>query len=308
MKEAIGHTIPAKVMLVGEYGVVTGGSALTVPFHTFHARIRDARQVPSGKQEEASRSLAYLKQLFAYIESLPGNAFHAPPDLPFFKENLERFWMEMTIPTGYGLGSSGAVSAAIYRLFFPGADLLELAQQKQDLALIESYFHGKSSGVDALTCYRDTPLYFKADGTIEPVDFHPGQIPGGYRFFLLDSGIRYETGPLVKRFLEQLKDPGFEQAVREEYLRLNQQLIETLLGYRQADPAMLVSLISGFQWLHFRPMIPPSEEERWIQGQVSHEYYLKLNGSGGGFMLGITHGDSMDILEERWKQTLVWIN
>ena len=45
----------------------------------------------------------------------------------------------------------------------------------------------------------------------------------------------------------------------------------------------------------------------WIEGQVSNEYYLKLNGSGGGFMLGITHETSMESLEERWKEKIIFI-
>ncbi len=308
MKNDLTAPIPAKIMLVGEYGVVIGGSALTVPFGTFHARIRETGQVPPGKEEEASRSLAYLKQLYTYISGIPSIRFNAPPDLLYFKENLDRFWLEMTIPTGYGIGSSGAVSAAVYRLFFPSADALDLARQKEDLALIESFFHGKSSGVDALTCYCNTPLYFQDDGGIRTVQFSPSHLPGDYRFFLYDSGVQFETGPLVKQFLEKMKDPRFEGEMREEYLRLNQQLIESLLGLRQADPAMLVRMISDFQWNHFRPMIPPSCEDLWIDGQVSNEYYLKLNGSGGGFMLGITHADSMEALEERWGKQMIWIS
>jgi mevalonate kinase len=301
------HKIPSKVMLVGEYGVVIGGSALTVPFHTFHAQIRDAGMIPPGKEKEASQSHYYLKQLFEYISGLPSGSFQAPPDLTYFSDSLERFWLEMTIPTGYGLGSSGAVSAAIYELFFRGAGDLDLVRQKEDLALIESYFHGKSSGVDALTCYRGTPLYFSSDGTIRPVEFDPAMIPGGYRFFLLNSGERFETGPLVKQFLHSLKESRFETLMREEYLVLNQKLIEALLGQREADPAMLVRVISDFQWQHFKPMIPECMFDAWIEGQVSNEYYLKLNGSGGGFMLGITHHTSMESLTARWKEDLIWI-
>ncbi|MGW8314091.1 MAG: mevalonate kinase family protein [Bacteroidales bacterium] len=300
--------IPAKIMLAGEYGVVIGGSALTVPFHHFHARIRDAGDIPSGKEGEASRSMDYLKQIFSYLSSISADRFHALPDLSRFEKNLEKYWLEMSIPVEYGLGSSGAVSAAIYRLFFSMADSLDLPLQKEDLALIESFFHGKSSGVDALTCFSNTSLHFKDDGSISPVEFSPSQIPGGYRFFLLDSGVKLETGPLVNRFLEKMKDPRFEADMREEYLLLNRQLIETLLGLRQADPAMLVRMISDFQWNHFRPMIPPSSEDLWIEGQVSNEYYLKLNGSGGGFMLGITHRDSTEALEERWGNQMIWID
>lgn len=302
-----GNTYASKILLVGEYGVLLGGSALTIPFKKFHAKVRTTDHIPTYKEKEASQSLKYLKALFDYIRNLPEGTFHVAPDLTLFSNNLERYWLEMTIPTGYGLGSSGAVCAAIYDRFFPGSETISLPQQKQDLAAIESYFHGKSSGVDALTCYVNSPLYFRADGTIQKVNFNPVQIPSGYRFFLLDSGERYDTGPLVKHFLKQMEDPGFASSVRYEYMTVNQKLIESLLGEKDADPGLLVRILSDFQLTHFRKMIPAKMLDLWIEGQISNEYYLKLNGSGGGYMLGITHHSAMENLEDRWKKDLIWI-
>ena len=104
-----------------------------------------------------------------------------------------------------------------------------------------------------------------------------------------------------------MKDAGFKRAIEEDYLPLNQLLIESLLGEREADPAMLVKLLSDFQLRFFRNMIPEKAIELWIEGLVSDEYYLKLNGSGGGFMLGITHESFMESLDERWGDKLHWI-
>jgi len=104
-----------------------------------------------------------------------------------------------------------------------------------------------------------------------------------------------------------MKDPGYMRSVEEEYLPLNQKLIETLLGDREADPAMLVKLLSDFQLQFFRNMIPDHVIDLWIEGQVSNEYYLKLSGSGGGLMLGITHRSFGESLDERWGSKLHWI-
>lgn len=299
---------PSKVMLVGEYGVVAGGSALTIPFRKFDARIRSIKDVPAGKEQEASQSVQHLKALLNYIKSKPEGSFNAEPDLDQFLAQVENHWLDMSIPIGYGLGSSGAVSAAVYDLFFPGAESQSLMQKKEDLANIESYFHGQSSGVDALTCYTDVPLYFHTDGTIQTVDIDPTSLPGNYRFFLLDSGERFDTGPLVKHFLESMQNSGFASSIRSEYLVVNQKLIEAIIGEREADPALLVRVLSDYQFTHFRKMIPSTAVDLWIEGQVSNEYYLKLNGSGGGFMLGITHDTSMDTLANRWGEKLIWID
>ena len=298
---------PSKIMLVGEYGVVVGGSALTIPFLKFHARIRSTEDIPSGREEDAKRSLEYIQLLYRYIRNLPEDSFHALPDLETFSRNLNTYWLDLNIPIGSGLGSSGAVTAAIYDLFFPGAQNLTLEQQKEDLAQIESYFHGKSSGVDALTCHAGNSLRFHSNGSIDRVQFHPDQIPGGYRFFLMDFGEKFDTGPLVHHFLNQMNDQNFRRSIEEEYLPMNQKLIETLLGEREADPGLLVRLLSDYQFQAFRKMIPDNMADLWIDGQVSNEYYLKLNGSGGGLMLGITHQSSMEALEERWNDQLIWV-
>ena len=112
--------------------------------------------------------------------------------------------------------------------------------------------------MDALTCYKGSPLYFREDGNIEGANFNPLEIPLGYRFFLLDSGERYDTGPLVKHFLSQMEDPEFESSIRSEYLVINQKLIEALLGFQDVDPGLLFRVLSDYQLKHFREMIPPA--------------------------------------------------
>ena len=104
-----------------------------------------------------------------------------------------------------------------------------------------------------------------------------------------------------------MENPGFASSIRNEYLVINQKLIEALLGERDADPGLLVRILSDFQYTHFREMIPSKMLDLLIEGQITNEFYLKLNGSGGGFMLGITHQTSMESLEERWKTNLIWI-
>ena len=307
MKDQSGTIYPSKIMLVGEYGVVLGGSALSIPFKRFGARVCSTGQIPEGKEAEAEGSLQALKALLRYIRQLPAGTFHAEPDLGQFVSGMDKFWLEMNIPVGYGLGSSGAVTAAVYDLFFPEARNLALPHQKEDLAAIESFFHGKSSGVDALTCFAGTPLHFYEDGTIEKVQFNPARLPLGYRFFLLDSGHRFDTGPLVGHFLKQMEDQAFASSIRNEYLLFNRKLIDSLLGRTDTDPGLLVRVLSDFQLTHFRKMIPSNVIDSWIEGQISNDYYLKLNGSGGGFMLGITHHSGMKSLEERWNEKLIWI-
>ena len=301
------ESYPSKVMLVGEYGLIIGGSALTIPFNKFKMQVRSIGDIPPEKADEAEYSRQFLEKIYQYLSELSGNPFHVRPDMDLFSNNLNRYWIDMNIPTAYGIGSSGAFSAAIYDIFFPGVSNMTLEQQRNDLAVIESFFHGKSSGEDALTCHAGTPLYFTTEGNIRRVEFKPSEITGGYRLFLLDSGERLETEALANHFQEEMNASGFSFAIRNEFQVINQKLIEILLGEREADPAMLFRAISDFQFTHFRKMIPDSVIDAWIEGQVSNDYYLKIQGSGGGFMLGITHESSMHSLEERFKKKVIWI-
>ena len=97
---------PSKIMLAGEYGVVVGGSALTIPYPRYKAKVRETKDLDDKNKEQAELSQHYLEKLFRFISGLKQDSFHARPDLDFFSVNLKNYWLEMDIPTGYGLGSS----------------------------------------------------------------------------------------------------------------------------------------------------------------------------------------------------------
>jgi mevalonate kinase len=299
----------AKLMLAGEYGVILGSEAITVPLEMFHARLARREEAPPGEEEKITASVNSIRDLITYVRSLPPKSFHATPESGKFDQLLKSgVYIASSIPGGYGIGSSGAVSALLYDQFFRGNGALDLKQKRKDLSTIESFFHGKSSGVDPMTCYTGTPLHFLPDGEIREVEtnpLHPGQ---GYRFFLLDSGVLLSTGPLVRVFMEKMRDALFSEVIRGDYFNLISKFIGAITGRSAADPALIFRAISDLQWNHFREMIPEQMEEAWIDGQVSNTYYLKLNGSGGGFVLGIAHQDSMEAVESMLeKYSIRWL-
>lgn len=297
----------AKLMLAGEYGVIVGSEALTVPLNDFYAQI--ALPDDSMDPNTILQSVSSLRELFHYIQSLPDNSLCAVPKIEELDDMLKKgYFIHSTIPEGYGIGSSGAVSALIYDQFFEQQKVLDLKAQRQDLALIESFFHGKSSGVDAMSCYSGHPLHFLSGGEIIRIETDPIHPPQGYRFFLLDSGQVLKTDPLVKIFLNNMKKVDFKNEINENYFSLIQKFIGTLKLKIDADPALIFRAISDFQWNHFRDMIPDKMEDSWIEGQVSNSYYLKLNGSGGGFMLGIAHENSKETVEGMLEEFgVIWV-
>jgi mevalonate kinase len=299
----------AKLMLAGEYGVILGSEAITVPLEMFHARLARREEAAPDEEEKITASVNSIRDLITYILSLPRNSFHATPEPGKFDQLLKKgLYIASTIPGGYGIGSSGAVSALFYDQFFQGTGELDLKQKRKDLSTIESFFHGKSSGVDPMTCYTGTPLHFLPGGEIREVESNPLQPGQGYRFFLLDSGVLLSTGPLVRVFMEKMRDPLFSDVIRGDYFTLISKFIGAITGRSAADPALIFRAISDLQWNHFREMIPEQMEAPWIDGQVSNTYYLKLNGSGGGFVLGIAHQDSMEAVESMLeKYSIRWL-
>jgi mevalonate kinase len=297
----------AKLMLVGEYGVIVGSEALTVPLKDFFAQLSKKESYTDPKK--FNKSISGLKELFFYIHSLSKNSFHATPEFKEMGDLLDHgYYIKSNIPQGYGLGSSGAVSALVYDQFFKDSEKISLQEQRKDLAIIESFYHGKSSGVDAMSCYMATPLHFLPNGEIFRSNFNPSSLPGGYRFFLLDSGQVSNTAPLVKAFLNRMKSASYKILIDEDYIPLINKLIKSLSGSGTTDPALIFRAVSDFQWNHFRDMIPEKIEDQWIEGQVSNIYYLKLNGSGGGFMLGIAHEDSIEVVEGMLEsKNVLWI-
>ncbi len=297
----------AKLMLAGEYGVIAGSEAITVPLKIYAARL--AVRDENTDKETVNGSVAGLRKLLSYIASLPTNSFFAKPDEHRLNELLKQdYYIHSTIPHGYGIGSSGAVSALIYDQFFCGHDKLNMQQQRKDLATLESCFHGKSSGVDAMTCFTGKPLHFLPDGEIRTLETNPLRPTRGYQFFLLDSKEVFDTAPLVNLFLENMQDESFNQIITEDYALLIRKFIASVTGTPELDPALLFRAISDLQWNNFRQMIPEKMEDAWIEGQVSNNYYLKLNGSGGGFMLGIAAEESRETVESMLEgYELIWL-
>jgi len=300
--------VHGKIMLAGEYGVIAGGAGLTIPLKKFTASL-DFQQNEDLSSPETAFSSASLYSLFGYLEKINPASFHSVYDPSAFRKALKQgAWIRSDIPAGYGAGSSGAVSALVYHHFFTDNESLTLAEQKSDLARIESFFHGKSSGVDALSCYRGVPLHFQPEGEIEEVDLKMDNLPGEYLFFLYDSGIIMETAPLVSWFLEQMEQSYFATPVKYDYLHMVKLFISALLRNKEADPAMLFRAVSDFQYTHFHRMIPEKIRDHWIEGQISNDYYLKLCGSGGGFILGIVYEGLKDSIIERFgSKRLIWL-
>ena len=162
----------------------------------------------------------------------------------------------------------------------------QLKDLKKVFGELESYFHGKSSGIDPLICYMNLPILIENKESVDKVSI-PKEEAGKGAIFLIDSGSVGETGPMVQIFFEKLKNEGFRKTLKEEFIKYNNACIDTFLNKEMTPFFKHLKDLSKWAYVHFKPMIPTNLYNAWKKGLDTNAYYLKLCGSGGGgYILG----------------------
>ncbi|WP_396175460.1 mevalonate kinase [Flavobacterium sp.] len=284
----------SKILLFGEYGIIKDSKGLSIPYNFY----KGALKVEENPSAEAIKSNQSLERFAAHLEQLQKEQ----PELVQFntkelQADIKRgIYFDSSIPQGYGVGSSGALVAAIYDKYAQNKiTVLEnltrekLLQLKTVFAAMESFFHGKSSGLDPLNSYLSLPILINSKDNIEPTGIPMQTANGKGAVFLLDSGIVGETAPMVNIFMENLKDQGFRKMLQTQFVKHTDACVENFL---QGDIKSLFSntkKLSKVVLNNFKPMIPEQFHTIWQKGIDTNDYYLKLCGSGGGgYILGFT--------------------
>ena len=280
----------AKILLFGEYGIIKDSKGLAIPYNTYRGALKKAENL-SG---EAKKSNANLIRFYNYLSELKN------VNLSFQLDNLKSdldngMYFDSSIPQGYGVGSSGALVASIYDKYANNKiTVLEnltrdkLLSLKETFSLMESFFHGKSSGLDPLNSYLSLPILINSKTNIEPAGI-PSQKEGKGAVFLLDSEIVGETEPMVNIFMDKMKNEGFRKMLNEEFVIHTDACIDDFLHGNVKSLFGNVKKLSKVVLTNFKPMIPAAFHKVWEQGISTNDYYLKLCGSGGGgYILGFT--------------------
>jgi mevalonate kinase len=287
-----------KVMLFGEYSVIFDSMGLTVPYSHFHGSFSFMGERQSANFDLAVASNHMLGQYLPYLKELQGNdPGQLPLDLTTFEEDLSRgLYFESTIPQGYGIGSSGALVAAIYDRYLmsklrdrESLTSTEILALKSLFSRMESYFHGRSSGIDPLLCFISHPLLIKSKTDIITVSIPAEKFGLNSAIFLVDSGTTGQTGPLVNLFLERCREADYLEKVRSVFIPACNRCIDNLLAGKMQQFFEDLSILSSFQLEYLPEMIPERMRPYWETGLAREDFRLKLCGSGGGgFLLGIS--------------------
>ncbi|WP_396633206.1 mevalonate kinase [Maribacter sp. R86514] len=284
----------SKILLFGEYGIIKDSKGLSIPYNFYKGALKS----DANMSKEANKSNESLASFAVYLKELT----EKEPDLVSFDLDLlkadvaEGMYFDSSIPQGYGVGSSGALVAAIYDKYAQDKiTVLENLTREKLLKLktifgkMESFFHGKSSGLDPLNSYLSLPILINSKDNIQSTSIPSQNAEGKGAVFLLDSGIIGETAPMVQIFMEQMKNDGFRSMLKNQFIKHTDACVEDFVNGNIQSLFGNLKQLSHVVLDNFKPMIPAKFHALWKNGIDTNDYYLKLCGSGGGgYILGFT--------------------
>ena len=179
----------SKILLFGEYGIIEDSKGLSIPYNFF----KGALKIPETPSEKSKHSNLILFDFCNHLKKIKGLV---DLDLILFEKHLnEGLYFDSSIPKGYGVGSSGALVAAVYDKYSNNKiTVLEnltrekLLKLKTIFSKMESFFHGKSSCLDPLNSYLSIPILIKSKNDINVTGIPSQKSNGSGAVFLLDSG------------------------------------------------------------------------------------------------------------------------
>lgn len=272
----------AKILLFGEYTLLVGSKALAMPLPIFNGSFKQKKE---DSLIDATKSNLQLLKFANYLHS--NQQFNFLNSKQFINDCQEGIYFKSNIPQGYGVGSSGAVAAAVYKQYRKDAST-DLSTQKRELALMESYFHGESSGIDPLVIFQNKPLIINTLNNIHIIESEINLAKMGVELFLIDTKTTAPTAPLVKLFKQAITNKEFKSIISEQITPLVDAIIDSILS-QSSNKQLLkkIKKLSELQLEHFATQIPAHIKPLWEEGLKSDLFYLKLCGSGGGgYLLG----------------------
>ena len=281
----------AKILLFGEYGIIKDAKGLSIPYNFY----KGALKISDTKNKKAQSSNQKLSEFVDFLEQI--NSALVTFNIKQLREDLAKgLYFDSSIPQGYGIGSSGALVAAIYDRYANNRiTILEnltrdkLLKLKEIFGQMESFFHGKSSGLDPLNSFLSLPILIHSKDVLEPTGIPSQPQAGKGAVFLIDSGSMGETAPMVNLFMQNMESPSFRKMIKEQFISYSDRCVEHFLTGDIKSLFGDLKRLSKTVLTHFKPMIPEQFHSLWKTGIDTNAYYLKLCGSGGGgYILGFT--------------------
>ena len=277
----------SKILLFGEYGIIEDSKGLSIPYNFFNGALKFSK----GETKDSKKSNKILLQFHKYLSGI----HDLDLDLSKFEKDLGKgIFFDSSIPQGYGVGSSGAIVAAVYDKYAlnkikisENLNRNKLVDLRNIFSQMESFFHGKSSGLDPLNSYLSIPILIESKNKIDVTGIPIEKVNGEGAIFLLDSGQMGSTASMVEIFMKKMKDEGFRKMLNAKFIKYTNSCVDSFLKGDLKNLFKNTKILSGIVFENFKPMIPNKFHKIWKTGIESGSYFLKLCGSGGGgYILG----------------------
>lgn len=195
----------SKILLFGEYGIIKDSKGLSIPYNFYNG----ALIMEKSDDDSARKSNESLCKFADYLDSLQNEQ----PNLVSF--DIDRLnsdvaagmFFDSSIPQGYGVGSSGALVAAIYDKYaYNKITVLENLTREKLLTLkvfLARWNHSFMETIRScpLNSYLSLPILITSQDHLEILQVFPRKKPEAKgAVFLLDSGMTGETAPMASYF------------------------------------------------------------------------------------------------------------
>ena len=263
----------SKILLFGEYGIMLNSDALSIPFKKFSGYLQKSNLISN----EQRISNIKLIELYNYI--IKNESLSEIINFQNFKNDIDSgLYFNSNIPIASGLGSSGALVSSIINKYSK-IDLSSIQNEelKKIMSIIESKFHGNSSGFDPLVSFFNKPIMLSA-GNIKLLDNL--KFPN-FKIYLIDSEISSSTSEMIELFNQKKNQKDFLSVFNSSFIKITNECIYNLM-YSSDHFKDSIKNLSETTFENMNEMIPESINEIWQEGLQSNKYFLKLCGSGGG--------------------------
>ena len=263
----------SKILLFGEYGIMLNSDALSIPFKKFHGSLEKSKLISNEHR------ISNIKLIEFYNYIIKNEPLFDIISFENLKIDIDSgLYFNSNIPIASGLGSSGALVSSIINKYSK-IDLSSIQNEelKKIMSIIESKFHGNSSGFDPLVSFFNKPILL-SEGNIKLLD--DLKFPN-FKIYLVDSKISSSTSEMIELFNQKQNQKDFLSVFNESFIKLTNECIYNLM-YNSDYFRDSIKNLSETTFKNMNEMIPESLNEIWQEGLKSNKYYMKLCGSGGG--------------------------
>jgi len=281
---------PAKVLVLGEYSILLGSDAYAIPLRS-HRGEWVFPVIETGQNDELQLSHQEISRFFQFLsDRARADHFSSILDLSRMERELSLgISFKSNIPQQSGLGSSGALVAAIYDRYRNPLAGTAVEEIRKTLSELESHYHSKSSGIDPLVSLVNKPVWITGGDPRVMNDPEDGWLEGS-ALYLIHSGAQGLTKRGVTGFWNRMSaDPTFTARMETTYIPLVNKMVNHLTNRPSQSEQSDWAALAALQTEMLGHLFPPAMKKLSEAGLKNGLFALKICGSGGGgFFLAFT--------------------